>query len=66
MLAFLITCGVMLLLIGLIGVRIILLPNGEFHGTCSTNNQFLRGEDGSCPVCGKNSEDSCPNQSDSA
>ena len=67
MLAFLITCGVMLLIIALVGIRIILVPDGEFHGTCSTNNQqFLRNEDDSCPVCGKSSEETCPNQPEDA
>ena len=66
MLTFLITCGVMLLIIALVGIRIILLPDGEFHGTCSTNNQFLRKDDGSCTVCGKNSEEACPNQTEDA
>ena len=62
MLVFLITFGVMVLIIAMIGIRILLLPDGEFHGTCSTNNEFLRREDGSCPVCGKDPEEICPNQ----
>ncbi len=46
--------------------RILLLKDGQFHGTCSTNNEFLRqqGED-SCPFCGKEAGEICPNQSTS-
>ena len=62
MLVFMITCGAMFLMITLIGIRIILLPNGEFHGTCSTNNEFLRKEGSSCPVCGNNPKELCPSQ----
>ena len=62
MLVFLITFGVMLLIIAMIGIRLILVPNGEFHGTCSTNNEFLRREGESCPVCGNAPDQSCPNE----
>ncbi len=60
--AFLLTLLILLFVIALIAIRIIVLPEGEFHGTCSTNNEFLRNQDGSCPVCGKAENESCPNE----
>ena len=59
---FLLTFLILLIAIGLIAIRIIVLPEGEFHGTCSTNNEFRYSEEGSCPVCGKTPEESCPNE----
>lgn len=44
-------------------IRILLVKDGRFHGTCSTNNEFLQrqGED-SCPFCGRDAGEACPNQ----
>jgi hypothetical protein len=53
---------ILLIVIALIAIRIIVLPEGEFHGTCSTNNEFRYREEGSCPVCGKSSQELCPNE----
>ena len=39
---------VLLICIALITIRILLIPGGNFHGTCSTQNQAK----GNCPVCG--------------
>ena len=62
MVAFLVTLLVMLLVVIFIAIRIIVLPNGEFHGSCSTNNPYLQREGGNCPVCGKDKGEVCPNQ----
>ncbi|MCH8905162.1 MAG: membrane or secreted protein [Bacteroidetes bacterium] len=43
----------------LIGIRVLLLKDGEFKGTCSTNNPFLREQGVECPVCGASSEEAC-------
>ncbi len=59
---FLLTLLILLFVIALIAIRIIVLPDGEFHGTCSTNNEFLRNKNGSCPVCGKAENEPCPNE----
>lgn len=42
----------MVLAFGLIGIRMLLVKNGEFRGTCSTNNPILADESGTCSVCG--------------
>jgi hypothetical protein len=59
---FVLTLGALLLVIGLIGVRIILVPNGEFAGSCSTNNEFLKKKGVDCPVCGKKADEPCPSE----
>ncbi len=60
---FVVTFLVLITAIAMIAIRIIVLPGGEFHGTCSTNNEFLRREsDGNCPVCGKTADEPCPNE----
>jgi hypothetical protein len=44
------------LLIGvviLLALRILLVPGGEFRGTCASNNPYLRNELGGCGACGK-------------
>lgn len=44
--------GAMLIAFGMIGIRMIFLKNGEFRGTCSSNNPLLADKTGSCSVCG--------------
>lgn len=43
---------VLLLAFSLIGIRIILKKDGEFRGTCASNNPVLKDKIGDCPVCG--------------
>lgn len=50
----------LLLAIGLIGiffvlmsVRLIFLKNGQFKGTCASQNPFLKKEGATCGYCGK-------------
>ena len=59
-----------LLAIGLIAlffvgmsVRLILLKNGEFKGTCASQNPYLNKEGGTCGYCGKSvsSDTQCGN-----
>jgi rRNA maturation endonuclease Nob1 len=37
-------------------VKIIFKKDGEFRGTCASNNPHLKDEIGSCPVCGTTGE----------
>jgi len=61
----LLTVVAMLIFIALISVRMILVKDGEFHGTCSSNNPYLQRENnGNCLVCGKAPEEPCPNGPD--
>jgi hypothetical protein len=62
MAVFVLTLGGLLLVIALIGVRIILVPEGEFRGTCSTNNEFMKRKGIDCPVCGKKADEPCPSE----
>ena len=42
-----------------IAIKILLKKNGQFAGTCASNNPLLGGEGGSCGVCGAKPEDRC-------
>lgn len=60
------TLGVILLSIGFlalafagIAVKILLKKDGEFAGTCASNNPLLREEGASCSVCGARPEEQC-------
>jgi len=55
------TVFVLLLVIAGIGIRILVLKNGEFRGSCSSNNPYMQKEGVDCPVCGKKPEEICPN-----
>ena len=54
-----------LILLGLffvgMSVRLILLKNGEFKGTCASQSPFLNQEGGTCSYCGKDVGD-CKNK----
>lgn len=43
----------------LIATRILLVKDGEFKGTCSSNNPYLKNELGECTVCGKKADEPC-------
>ena len=52
--------------IGLLGVafaglavKLIFKKNGEFAGTCASNNPLLQNEGESCSVCGARPEEKC-------
>lgn len=55
------TIFILLLVIAGIGIRILVLKNGEFRGSCSSNNPYMQKEGVDCPVCGKRPEEICPN-----
>jgi hypothetical protein len=42
-----------------IGVKILLKKNGEFAGTCASNNPLLEEEGASCGVCGARPDEKC-------
>ena len=46
-----------------IGIKIILKKDGQFSGTCASQNPFLNKEGEACGYCGKTSEEICPNES---
>jgi hypothetical protein len=47
---------VLAVVVVLLAVRILLVRDGEFPGTCASNNPYLRNEIGECPGCGKADE----------
>lgn len=58
--------GTLLLSIAVVGVavlllalRILLVRDGEFRGTCASNNPFFQNESGTCWTCGNAPTDSC-------
>lgn len=42
-----------------IAIKIIFKKDGEFNGTCATNNPMLKNEIGECTVCGQKPGDNC-------
>ncbi|GAB2786875.1 hypothetical protein GCM10027275_34280 [Rhabdobacter roseus] len=46
------------------GIRVLLVKNGEFKGTCANNNPFLQKEGVTCGVCGKTAGEPCDEQKD--
>jgi len=42
-----------------IAIKILLKKNGEFAGTCSSNNPMLQKEGAVCGVCGATPEEQC-------
>ena len=42
-----------------IGLRILLVKDGEFRGTCATNNPMLKNQVGECTVCGGKPGEDC-------
>ena len=44
-----------------IALRIIFKKNGEFRGSCASNNPMLKNEVGECSLCGKKPEEECKN-----
>ena len=51
--------GLLALAVAGIAIKILVKPNGEFSGTCASNNPMLRNEDGGCSVCGARPQDAC-------
>ena len=45
-----------------IGIKILLKKNGEFTGTCASQNPLLNKEGESCGICGAKPEEKCKNE----
>jgi len=45
-----------------IAIKIILKKDGEFAGTCASQNPFLNKEGETCGYCGKTADEMCPNE----
>jgi len=44
-----------------IAIKILFKKNGEFAGTCASNNPLLQDDGVSCSVCGARPEEKCKN-----
>ncbi|MBN7814732.1 hypothetical protein [Algoriphagus pacificus] len=47
------TLGFVALFFILMSVRLIFIKNGEFKGTCASQNPYLNKDGGTCSYCGK-------------
>lgn len=47
------TLGLIALFFLLMSVRLIFLKDGQFKGTCASQNPYLNKEGGACGYCGK-------------
>ena len=57
-----------LLIVGLcvigLSLRILLVKDGEFRGTCASNNPMLTDRVGNCTVCGSKPGDECQGENE--
>jgi len=42
-----------------IAIKILVKKDGQFSGTCSSNNPLLKNENGSCGICGASVNERC-------
>ena len=45
-------------------IRILIIKDGEFHGTCASQGQALQHTDVDCGVCVRKENDLCPGDDD--
>ena len=64
---------VILLSIGLIGIafagiaiKLLLKKDGEFAGTCASNNTMFQDDSGSCSLCGARPSEQCLNEEEAS
>jgi hypothetical protein len=55
----LITIALLALAFAGIAIRILLKKDGQFAGTCASNNPMLNKDGDSCTICGARPEDKC-------
>ena len=59
---FLITVVMIAFVFAGIGIKILLKKNGEFAGTCASQNPHLNKEGEPCGYCGKSADEKCKNE----
>ena len=59
---FLITLILMIFVFTSIGIKILLKKNGEFAGTCASQNPLINKEGEACGFCGAQPEEKCKNE----
>ena len=45
-----------------IAIKILLKKNGEFAGTCASNNPMFQNDEGSCSFCGAKPNEKCKSE----
>jgi hypothetical protein len=50
---------ILALAIGGLAIKLLVKKNGEFSGTCSSNNPMLKTKGGSCGICGAKPDEVC-------
>ena len=59
----LLAIGLLALAFAGIAIKILVKKNGEFAGTCASNNPYLKEEGGTCSVCGARPQEQCQRES---
>jgi len=47
----------------LIAIKILLKKDGEFAGTCASNNPMFQNDEGTCGFCGAKPDEQCKGES---
>lgn len=56
---FVLAIGLLALGFAGIAIKILVKKDGEFNGTCSSNNPLLQNDSGNCSICGARPQDQC-------
>jgi hypothetical protein len=56
---FVLAIGLLALGFAGIAIKILVKKDGEFSGTCSSNNPLLQNDSGNCSICGARPQDQC-------
>ena len=59
---FLITIGMIAIAFAGIAIKILIKRNGEFSGTCASQNQLVNKEEEPCGLCGALPDEKCKNE----
>ena len=55
----LLTIGMLAIAMAGIAIKILVKKNGEFAGTCASNNPMFQNEEGGCSYCGATKDEFC-------
>ena len=55
----LLTIGMLAIAMAGIAIKILVKKNGEFAGTCASNNPMFQNEEGGCSYCGATNDEVC-------
>ncbi|MEC7654612.1 MAG: membrane or secreted protein [Bacteroidota bacterium] len=55
----LLTIGMLAIAMAGIAIKILVKKNGEFAGTCASNNPMFQNEEGGCSYCGATKDEVC-------